>query len=96
MAFVRNRPKITHVKAMKVNLVLISAVLQVGDVGQVHAYSRTLSVGGPRGAPSFITQARHIHTATRLHYAEQADKQASDFNFTGEAFPFIGEGFSEP
>jgi hypothetical protein len=69
---------------MKVNLVLTSGVVQVGDVGHVRTFARTSSSGGPRGAASFITQARHIHSATRLHFADQEDSQTVDSNIVGD------------
>lgn len=87
MAIYRNRRKVTHIQAVKVNLILTSGVLQVGDVRLVSPFSRSYSSGGPRGAASFTTQARHIHTATRLHFADQKDDQTRDFNIIGDDLP---------
>lgn len=87
MPIYRNRQKVTHVNAMKVNLVLVAGVVQVGDVKNVNPFNRSYNVGGPRGAASFITQARHIHSATRLHFAEQDDREKADFNIIGGHVP---------
>lgn len=75
------------VEAMRVNLVLTGGVLQVGDVIEVSPHSRSFASGGPRGAASFITQARHIHSASRLHFADQPDCEVSDFNLVGGIMP---------
>jgi hypothetical protein len=78
MARFRNRPKTTYVDLMKVTVVQTSGVVQVGDVLEVRSFSRVMNTGGPRGAPSFVTFARHIHSATRLHFADQEDSEFLD------------------
>lgn len=72
---------------MRVNLVLTGGVLQVGDVGTVTPYSRSFASGGSRGAASFVTEARHIHSATRLHFADQSDCETFDSNLIGKGVP---------
>ncbi|WP_380027829.1 hypothetical protein [Effusibacillus consociatus] len=66
------------------NLVLLAGVVQIGDAGQVSPFVRSSSTALPRGAPSFITRARHLHTATRLHFTDRTDNQANDLNFVGD------------
>ncbi|BCJ86668.1 hypothetical protein [Effusibacillus dendaii] len=84
MPLLRDRPKITQVQGMKVTLILLSGVLQVGDTRLVEPFYQSFTAGGSRGAASFITRARHIHSATRLHYNNQTDHQISDDNLLND------------
>lgn len=89
MARYRDRPKTTIVDLMKVAVVLTSGVVQVGDVREVLPYSRAINTGGPRGAASFVTFARHIHSATRLHFNDQDDSEFADENLINDEDPTI-------
>ncbi|GAX90237.1 hypothetical protein [Effusibacillus lacus] len=90
----RDRPKNTRVQAMKVTAVQNTGILQVGDAQHINPFFREFSVGGSRGAASFVTLARHLHSNTRLNYNNQLDDQFADFNMNeDDAFyrQLIGE-----
>lgn len=89
MARCRDRPKTTIVDLMKVTVILISGVVQVGDVRDVLPYSRAINTGGPRGTASFVTFARHIHSATRLNFNDQDDAEFADENLINGEDPTI-------
>ncbi|KEO82891.1 hypothetical protein [Tumebacillus flagellatus] len=83
--FPRNKSRQTVVGGVKVIFLANSAVLQVGDVyGCVDPFSYSEAYGGYRGAPSFITKETAEPVNTRLHFANQADEDTTDFNFFGE------------
>jgi hypothetical protein len=84
--FKRNRAKQTVIQDMRVLSVVLSGVVQIGDVYQgVDPFSYTEAYSGYRGAPSFATLKRIEEPVnTRLHYANQLDEDVRDYNLFGK------------
>lgn len=86
--FRRDRSKTIHVNNIKIESIIFSAVVQIGDVHEdCVPFSIGDAYGGYRGAPSFATDAvLEKPFDTRLHYANQLDEDVTDYNIFGEKF----------
>lgn len=79
----KRRSRITYVNHFRITEVS-SAVIQVSDTIRVDIENHAQLFGGYRGVPSFNVAEKAIPTQTRLHYANQENRDESDLNMLGD------------